>query len=86
MAPPNPGWLPSGTREELLEQFSDYHPQFQALFAKLPERLPRWQLRFLPVLPTWVRGYAALLGDAAHATLPGEFFVLFRDNVARRRR
>ncbi|KAJ7145086.1 hypothetical protein C8R43DRAFT_1197222 [Mycena crocata] len=27
-------------------------------------------LRVLPLLPTWIRGRAALLGDAAHATLP----------------
>ncbi|KAJ7306968.1 FAD/NAD(P)-binding domain-containing protein [Mycena albidolilacea] len=66
----DPGWAASGTREELLAQFSHYHPQFQALFRMLPDRLPRWQLRFLPALPTWVRGRAALLGDAAHATLP----------------
>ncbi|KAJ7827241.1 hypothetical protein B0H14DRAFT_3720974, partial [Mycena olivaceomarginata] len=66
----NAGWEPSGTREDLLAEFTDYHPQFQALFTMLPERLPRWQLRFLPTLSTWVRGRTALLGDAAHATLP----------------
>ncbi|KAJ7450280.1 FAD/NAD(P)-binding domain-containing protein [Mycena galericulata] len=29
-----------------------------------------WQLRVLPVLPTWTKGRVALLGDAAHATFP----------------
>ncbi|KAF7349852.1 FAD/NAD(P)-binding domain-containing protein [Mycena venus] len=66
----DPDWIPSSSREDLLAEFSDYHPQFQALLKMLPERLPRWQLRFLPVLPTWVCGRAALVGDAAHATLP----------------
>ncbi|KAF8148128.1 hypothetical protein K438DRAFT_2027558 [Mycena galopus ATCC 62051] len=66
----DPGWIASGTRDKLLLECSDFHPQFQALLATLPERLLRWQLRFLPALPTWIRGRAALLGDAAHATLP----------------
>ncbi|KAJ6530286.1 FAD/NAD(P)-binding domain-containing protein [Mycena capillaripes] len=32
--------------------------------------IPRWQLCALPILPTWINGRTALLGDAAHATLP----------------
>ncbi|KAF8133555.1 hypothetical protein K438DRAFT_1787507 [Mycena galopus ATCC 62051] len=38
----------------------------------LPMHSPihRWTLRVLPLLSTWVLGRAALLGDAAHATLP----------------
>ncbi|KAJ7784217.1 hypothetical protein B0H16DRAFT_291717 [Mycena metata] len=27
-------------------------------------------MRVLPLLPTWINGRAALLGDAAHATVP----------------
>ncbi|KAJ7212863.1 hypothetical protein B0H12DRAFT_1156197 [Mycena haematopus] len=30
----------------------------------------KWQLKVTPILPTWIRGRTALLGDAAHATLP----------------
>ncbi|KAJ7784209.1 hypothetical protein B0H16DRAFT_1296523, partial [Mycena metata] len=30
----------------------------------------RWRMRVLPLLPTWINGRAALLGDAAHATVP----------------
>ncbi len=30
----------------------------------------KWQLRLLPLLPTWIRGRAALLGDSAHGTFP----------------
>jgi salicylate hydroxylase len=29
-----------------------------------------WQLRAMPLLPTWTQGRLALLGDAAHATFP----------------
>ncbi|KAJ7662969.1 hypothetical protein B0H17DRAFT_1093098 [Mycena rosella] len=63
-------WVATGTREELLEKFQDVHPKFLAFLALADSPILKWQLRVLPVLPTWVRGCAALLGDAAHATLP----------------
>ncbi|KAJ7081834.1 FAD/NAD(P)-binding domain-containing protein [Mycena belliarum] len=66
----DPDWLATGTREELLETFNDIHPKFLALLALADNPVLRWQLRVLPVLDTWVRGRTALLGDAAHATLP----------------
>ncbi|KAJ7683664.1 FAD/NAD(P)-binding domain-containing protein [Mycena rosella] len=66
----DPGWVATGTREELLEKFHDVHPKFLAFLALADSHIVKWQLRVLPVLPTWVRGRAALLGDAAHATLP----------------
>ncbi|KAK7042789.1 FAD/NAD(P)-binding domain-containing protein [Favolaschia claudopus] len=65
-----PGWNPIMTRADLLSKFSAYPPHFAKLLTMLPEKLPRWQLRYMPELPTWVNGHAALLGDAAHATLP----------------
>ncbi|KAJ7703920.1 hypothetical protein B0H17DRAFT_884087, partial [Mycena rosella] len=66
----DPGWVATGTREELLEKFHDVHPKFLAFLALADSHIVKWQLRVLPVLPTWVRGRAALLGDAAHATMP----------------
>lgn len=58
-------------REEILDHFKDFHPKFLRLLD-LPADSPpmRWQLRAMPLLPTWIRGRAALLGDSAHATLP----------------
>ncbi|KAF7374376.1 FAD/NAD(P)-binding domain-containing protein [Mycena sanguinolenta] len=64
------GWSPVGTREELLQTFQTFHPKFVELFSLADSPILRWQLRVLPVLDTWIRGRAALLGDAAHATLP----------------
>ncbi|KAJ7471394.1 FAD/NAD(P)-binding domain-containing protein [Mycena galericulata] len=66
-----PGWVPTATREDILEKFQDFDPKFLRLFD-LPVTGPilKWQLKALPHLPTWIRGHAALLGDAAHATLP----------------
>ncbi|KAJ7472747.1 FAD/NAD(P)-binding domain-containing protein [Mycena latifolia] len=61
----------AGSREEILEIYRDFHPKFlRVLDLPLHSPIHKWQLRVLPFLPTWVRGRAALLGDAAHATLP----------------
>jgi salicylate hydroxylase len=64
-------WSPIATLEKVREKFADFHPKFLRVFD-LPLHTPisKWQLRAVPVLPTWIRGCAALLGDAAHATLP----------------
>ncbi|KAJ7679210.1 FAD/NAD(P)-binding domain-containing protein [Mycena polygramma] len=66
-----PDWKPTATREEMLETFHDFHPKFLRVLD-LPAHTPtlKWQLRVTPLLPTWIRGRTALLGDAAHATLP----------------
>ncbi|KAJ7067298.1 FAD/NAD(P)-binding domain-containing protein [Mycena amicta] len=66
----DPAWTPVATKEELLEAFSDVHPNLLAWIDLVNEPVLRWQLRHLPLLPTWINGRAALLGDAAHATLP----------------
>ncbi|KAJ7847713.1 FAD/NAD(P)-binding domain-containing protein [Mycena olivaceomarginata] len=64
-------WSPIATLEKVREKFADFHPKFLRVFD-LPLHTPisKWQLRAVPVLPTWIRGRAVLLGDAAHATLP----------------
>ncbi|KAJ7827687.1 FAD/NAD(P)-binding domain-containing protein [Mycena olivaceomarginata] len=65
------GWTPTATREEFIAKFPKFHSKFLH-FLDLPIHgsIHRWRLRVLPHLPTWVRGRAALLGDAAHGTLP----------------
>ena len=64
-------WTPTVTKEEILTKYHEFHPKFLRILD-LPTVTPilRWQLRAMPLLPTWIRGRAALLGDAAHATLP----------------
>ncbi|KAF8209099.1 hypothetical protein K438DRAFT_2012403 [Mycena galopus ATCC 62051] len=66
----DPAWQGEGTREEVLETFAEFHPKFQPVLAALNDHVMKWQLRQIPALPTWIRGRAALLGDAAHGTLP----------------
>ncbi|KAF8132187.1 FAD/NAD(P)-binding domain-containing protein [Mycena galopus ATCC 62051] len=72
MDSPDDVGLPSiATPEDFIAKFRDFDPKFLHILD-LPIHSPihRWTLRVLPHLPTWVLGRAALLGDAAHATLP----------------
>ncbi|CAK5269576.1 unnamed protein product [Mycena citricolor] len=64
--------IPTMSPTEVRAKFADFHPKFQRLLD-LPNhtgRIFRWRLRTLPALPTWYKGRTALLGDAAHATVP----------------
>ncbi|KAJ7845275.1 FAD/NAD(P)-binding domain-containing protein [Mycena olivaceomarginata] len=65
------GWKPKGSREDILAKFQDYHPKLLSILDLPPQsEILKLQLSVLPRLPSWIRGRAALLGDAAHATLP----------------
>ncbi|KAJ7614784.1 hypothetical protein FB45DRAFT_936058 [Roridomyces roridus] len=63
-------WNERATIDEVLEEFKGFHPRYLNFLAQGEQPILRWQLRALPLLPTWIRGRTALLGDAAHATLP----------------
>ncbi|KAJ7488189.1 FAD/NAD(P)-binding domain-containing protein [Mycena latifolia] len=63
-------WNAPSTKEELVNAFQDYGPQFTELLALVDGPVHLWQIRALPCLPTWIRGCVALIGDAAHATFP----------------
>ncbi|KAJ6507747.1 FAD/NAD(P)-binding domain-containing protein [Mycena vitilis] len=67
----NGAWTPTVSQEELVAQFKDFHPKFlRVLDLPTHSEILKWKLRVVPELPTWIRGRAALLGDAAHGTLP----------------
>ncbi|KAJ6600878.1 hypothetical protein B0H10DRAFT_692113 [Mycena sp. CBHHK59/15] len=67
----SPNWTQTATREELAQKLAGFHPSFmRVLDLPAEDSFLRWKLLALPELPTWVRGRAAILGDAAHATFP----------------
>ncbi|KAF7344057.1 FAD/NAD(P)-binding domain-containing protein [Mycena venus] len=63
-------WNAKASVEEVLEEFKSFHPRYLKFLELAEPPILRWQLRALPILPTWINGRTALLGDAAHATLP----------------
>ncbi|KAJ7437252.1 FAD/NAD(P)-binding domain-containing protein [Mycena galericulata] len=63
-------WYTRVTRDEVLQEYKEFGPQIQAFLQLAVDPVNLWQLRVLPVLPTWTKGRVALLGDAAHATFP----------------
>jgi salicylate hydroxylase len=65
------GWSIPAKVEELAEEFKDWHPWIQQIIAAVPEKdLFKWALCARSPLMRWVRGRAAVLGDAAHPLLP----------------
>ncbi|KAK7006157.1 FAD/NAD(P)-binding domain-containing protein [Favolaschia claudopus] len=65
------GFKPTASLEDFRAMYHDFHPKlFHVLDLPLQAELLRWQLSVLPILPTWIRGRSALIGDSAHGTLP----------------
>ena len=65
------GWTIRAPVSELLETFSDFHPAARAILAATPPELCfRWGLFSREPLKAICAGRVALLGDAAHPTLP----------------
>lgn len=63
------GWSVPGDPDRLRASFAGWHPEVAQLMAAVGTTF-RWGLFGHRPLPAWSRGRAALLGDAAHPTLP----------------
>ncbi|KAJ7123515.1 FAD/NAD(P)-binding domain-containing protein [Mycena epipterygia] len=63
-------WYARAAREDVLEEYKEFGSQFQAFIQLAADPINLWQLRVVPILPTWTNGRLALLGDSAHATFP----------------
>ncbi|KAL4878936.1 FAD/NAD(P)-binding domain-containing protein [Aspergillus karnatakaensis] len=62
-------WLSGGNLEQLLDTYKGFSPELQAMCRKA-EDLKLWSLASRTPPKTFVRGKLALIGDAAHPTLP----------------
>ncbi|TNF58452.1 MAG: FAD-dependent oxidoreductase [Rhodobacteraceae bacterium] len=62
-------WNQQGDPVEFRDRFADVARPFGDLLARV-DKVHRWALHLRPVARTWVQGNLALLGDAAHPTLP----------------
>ncbi|MGR3490827.1 MAG: FAD-dependent monooxygenase [Shimia sp.] len=63
------GWSLPGDPDALRSRFADFGGPVRAALAQVTE-CSRWALYLHPVAETWHRDNVALLGDAAHPTLP----------------
>lgn len=64
-------WNTKAPLERLLEVYKGFDPRALALLSKAdPATLKVWKLLDMDILPTWIKGRLALLGDAAHPFLP----------------
>ncbi|KAL2857236.1 hypothetical protein BJY01DRAFT_136914 [Aspergillus pseudoustus] len=68
-------WTTKGDHDKMMATFADFpswarKPLQLAKTSASESGLGLWQLRDLDPLPTWQRGRAILIGDAAHAMLP----------------
>ena len=62
-------WLDKGTTEECAHDFRGWHPLVQTMIGAIDQPY-KWALLVREPLERWVDGRVALLGDAAHASLP----------------
>lgn len=63
------GWHFKDDPKNLEEAFAEFGPEVHALFERV-EDVGLWGLYRHKVAPKWFKGKTALLGDAAHPTLP----------------
>jgi len=64
-------WTAQANKAQMQARFANYAPIVNRLFELAPEGdLVEWVLRIHEPLSHWVDNKVALMGDAAHATLP----------------
>jgi salicylate hydroxylase len=67
----NEGWTIPAEISELLELYSDFHPDVLQMIESIePKTLFKWGLRDREPLRQWTLGRASMLGDAAHPMSP----------------
>ena len=70
-AAPSATYTTQGSKQAMLEVFSDFCPVIQRMLSLVPDGdVCEWKLRMHKVLPVWSFGSVVLVGDACHPTLP----------------
>lgn len=70
-AAPSETYTTHGSAATMRAVFADFCPRVQRMLALVSaDQVCEWKLRVHGPLPTWHTGRTALLGDAAHPTLP----------------
>ena len=65
------GWNIPARVDEIAAEFQGWHPHVTRIIEAVPQKdLFKWALCARSALMRWVRGRAAVLGDAAHPLLP----------------
>ncbi|KAL1616988.1 hypothetical protein SLS56_011176 [Neofusicoccum ribis] len=65
------GYNQSANKGKLIKHFAGFSPSLIRMLEKAPEDdVMLWDLLDMEVIPSWINGRAALLGDAAHPFLP----------------
>ncbi|KAJ9625937.1 hypothetical protein H2203_004706 [Taxawa tesnikishii (nom. ined.)] len=67
--PTTESWTADGDKDEMVSHFADF-PNWVQEYLRLAEAPKIWQLRDQDPLPTYVRGRAIIVGDAAHSMTP----------------
>lgn len=62
-------WLDSGSQEELFQTYESFGPGLREM-CRIAEDVKLWSLASRVPPRTFVKGKLALVGDAAHPTLP----------------
>lgn len=64
------GWSTPAPRSEIMARFSSWAAEARTLLATPPDPWSRWALYDCGPLPRWGQGRVAMMGDAAHPSLP----------------
>ncbi|EHL03061.1 putative 6-hydroxynicotinate 3-monooxygenase [Glarea lozoyensis 74030] len=67
--PATESWYAAGDSATVVELFGDFHKSLVKILGAASE-VKVWELQDLDPIPTWTRGRAILIGDAAHAMTP----------------
>jgi salicylate hydroxylase len=62
-------WYVAGTKEELRNDFRDWHADVQLMIDQI-ETPYKWAMMIREPMAAWSKGRITLLGDACHPTLP----------------